>query len=305
MTHLSPKQAAQALGVSESSVKRWCDLGAVPVVRTAGGHRRIPLESLEKWLALGGGAEPVAQGALVPDALVPGALAPGALPSGVSGGGEEPPVETFETLADRVLTFRNALQLGQEARCRRLLQGLIDTGYTRTVAADALITKAMHQFGDLWEQGELAVYQERRAVGICLGLLHELRQSIQLSSDAPLAMGGAPRGDVYQLASQLVELALCERGWRATSLGCNLPIASIAQAYRDYRPRLLWMSLSVVEDEEGLVREFNELAELVSPETTLLIGGRAASDSLRPRLRYTAHCDCLEQMGILAAALHH
>ena len=41
MEELSPKRMAEAIGVSESSVKRWADEGAIAVTRTPGGHRRI------------------------------------------------------------------------------------------------------------------------------------------------------------------------------------------------------------------------------------------------------------------------
>ena len=34
---VSPKQVAHAMGVSESSLKRWCDQGLIPTVRTAAG----------------------------------------------------------------------------------------------------------------------------------------------------------------------------------------------------------------------------------------------------------------------------
>ena len=39
--YLSPKTLADALGTSESSVRRWCDAGKMAAIRTAGGHRRI------------------------------------------------------------------------------------------------------------------------------------------------------------------------------------------------------------------------------------------------------------------------
>lgn len=47
---LSPRQVAVALGVSESSLKRWCDRGMLPTRRTAGGHRRVPLDGVLTFL---------------------------------------------------------------------------------------------------------------------------------------------------------------------------------------------------------------------------------------------------------------
>jgi len=43
---ISPKQVALALGVSEASLKRWCDKGLIPAIRTAGGHRRLPINGV-------------------------------------------------------------------------------------------------------------------------------------------------------------------------------------------------------------------------------------------------------------------
>src|SRR3954465_11808076 len=40
---LTPKELADAIGASESSLRRWVDNGDIRISRTAGGHRRIPL----------------------------------------------------------------------------------------------------------------------------------------------------------------------------------------------------------------------------------------------------------------------
>ena len=51
MPHLlSPKQVAHAIGASESSLKRWCDQGLLTTVKTAGGHRRIPVQEVLRFV---------------------------------------------------------------------------------------------------------------------------------------------------------------------------------------------------------------------------------------------------------------
>jgi MerR family transcriptional regulator, light-induced transcriptional regulator len=52
--HLTPKQVARAIGVSEASLKRWCDKGLIHSVRTAGGHRRLPLADVMSFLRKSG-----------------------------------------------------------------------------------------------------------------------------------------------------------------------------------------------------------------------------------------------------------
>ncbi len=42
----TPKQAALALGVSESSVKRWVDSGRLSAGKTCGGHRKLALSAV-------------------------------------------------------------------------------------------------------------------------------------------------------------------------------------------------------------------------------------------------------------------
>jgi MerR family transcriptional regulator, light-induced transcriptional regulator len=301
LTHYSPKQVAERLGVSESSVKRWLDQGAVPILRTAGGHRRVSQESVERLLeqlkAMSGFPRISSLG---DDGL------PGSDPKTADGIGDE--LMVGASLHDRPVAevadaFRIALMDGRETVCRDLIDELIRRGLSPSTAADLLITPAMHGFGHQWQKGELAIYQERRACGIAAELIADLRRQLPVSADGPLAIGGAPEGDMYQLPTALVELALCENGWRAKSLGCNLPMSEFREAVREYQPKVVWVSLSCLADEEKFVREFNETADALPKQTALLIGGRAATDTLRPRLRYTGHCDSLRNLIDLAQTL--
>jgi excisionase family DNA binding protein len=48
---LNVSDAAELLGVSAASLRKWSDQGLVPVYRTPGGQRRYSLADLEDFLA--------------------------------------------------------------------------------------------------------------------------------------------------------------------------------------------------------------------------------------------------------------
>jgi excisionase family DNA binding protein len=47
---LSTSQAAQALGVSLGTIRRWSDMGYLESYRTPGGQRRFSREQIEKFV---------------------------------------------------------------------------------------------------------------------------------------------------------------------------------------------------------------------------------------------------------------
>lgn len=49
-TLLTPRQAAEKLGMSYPALKHWILAGRIQTVKTPGGHHRIPLDALDKFL---------------------------------------------------------------------------------------------------------------------------------------------------------------------------------------------------------------------------------------------------------------
>ena len=47
---LSTSQAAQALGVSLGTIRRWSDMGYLQSYRTPGGRRRFSQEQIDKFV---------------------------------------------------------------------------------------------------------------------------------------------------------------------------------------------------------------------------------------------------------------
>jgi excisionase family DNA binding protein len=57
-------QAAKYLGVAQSTIRKWSDIGRVPAFYTPGGHRRFRRSDLDAFLARSGPGKP-ARGPLV------------------------------------------------------------------------------------------------------------------------------------------------------------------------------------------------------------------------------------------------
>ncbi len=49
-TLLTPRQAAEKLGMSYPALKHWILAGRIKTVKTPGGHHRIPVEALDEFL---------------------------------------------------------------------------------------------------------------------------------------------------------------------------------------------------------------------------------------------------------------
>lgn len=281
---LTTRQVASELRVSESSVKRWCDMGLIPMQRTAGGHRRIGRASLNQFVSthyrtLTGGTK-ADSNRMVLDA-----------------------VDVYQTFTKDEIArqFQQALLAGDESTCKELVERWCQNYQGLAQLGDLLIAGAMETIGKLWECGRAEVYEERRSCEICSHLLSDLKLRVaDVTHHAPRAIGGTIAGDHYTLANSLVELVLREAGWNATSLGGNLPFDTLLAAVRRERPKLLWLSISHVPDSDAFVAEYNQFYSQLPTSLAVAVGGRALTDNLRPRIGFTAHCDNLEQLAALA-----
>ncbi|MBX7168452.1 MAG: B12-binding domain-containing protein [Pirellulales bacterium] len=280
---LTPKQVAQAIGVSESSLKRWCDKGLLPTTRTAGGHRRIPMADVVQFLRTA--KEPLVR----PELL--------GLPSQTGQG--------KLVISRAVEQFQAALLAGDEDQARRIVFDLYLGESLAYEICDSVIAPAFRAIGDGWEHGQLHVYEERRACEICQRVLYELRGMLpRVAEDAPRAIGGTLEGDTYRLPTAVVEIALREAGWQAESYGVELPLETIAAAIEKVRPKLVWISVSGVVSDQDFVARYRRLFQCARLHgAAVVIGGRELTPQLRNQIEYAAYCDNLRHLVAFVEAL--
>lgn len=276
---VSPKELALAIGVSESSLKRWVDSGVIDASRTAGGHRRIKVTEAIRFIRETG--TPV----LRPEVLGLPELVE--IPTGPRRGSE----------GARLLDL---LKAGRGAEARGLLVSLYLGGAGVAQIIDGLVQEAMAALGELWRHDEEGIYIEHRATDLCLGALTQLRSLVDGASTAgPVALGGAPGGDPYVLPSMCVATVLASEGFRAINLGPDTPFRTLLGAMEANTAALVWISATAVQPAESAASKLAALAERVrSVGAELVVGGRAR-ESLRPPSGVRV-CATMEELASVA-----
>lgn len=249
---LTPRDLALAIGVSESSLRRWVDSGRIRTYRTAGGHRRIPVDEGLRFIRESGST------VVRPELL------------GLAADAKKTPADDLY----------DALERGDADRAAGIVLSRYTAGESLAALCDGPIREAMHRIGELWTHGPRGILQEHWATKICGEILQQLRQlQPTADSDAPLSLGGAAEDDPYTLPSQMVSLVLGGLGFRTIDYGARTPADLLADAAKEQGASLVWLSLSVDLPKEQLRQQLHRLArQLRDTNTLLVLGGRHSSD---------------------------
>lgn len=252
---VSPKELAQAIGASESSLKRWADKGHLRFARTAGGHRRIPVSEAVRFVR--------ARGLTVVSPEVFG-----------FGGVQSVPVQEAGQPAEGLLT--NFLMSGQLAEAYSLISSLFLGGSSVAEIADGPIRHAMAEIGELWHHSREGILIEHRATEACSYAVNMIRSVLEVAADAPKAIGCSVQGDPYSLSTLLASVVTCECGFESTNLGVNLPIEVLKDEVDRSSPSLVWISINIPEVAEPVKDGILLVAEKISSYGGILaIGGHS------------------------------
>lgn len=280
---VSPKQAARAMGVSESSLKRWCDQGLMKISRTAGGHRQLPVAEVLRF------AREHEYVLASPEILGLPAVSP----------------HSALALNRAVRLLTEALLSGEESLARQIISDLYLARHRLSVILDEVVAAAFHEIGQRWECRQADVYQERRGCEIARRILVDLRRLQTLPNPKWTAIGGTLEEDQYALPTLMAELVLRENGWQATSLGSGIPVPSLIQAVSELQPKLVWLSVSFIMNPRTFLDGFAEISQACSENrVALVVGGRALTQQLREKMTYSTFCDTMQHLEAFAQTLH-
>ncbi|MBS1121135.1 MAG: hypothetical protein H6Q90_3363 [Deltaproteobacteria bacterium] len=276
MRLLSPRELADALGVSESSLKRWVDAGKIVAARTEGGHRRITLPEAVRFIRETGA--PLAR----PELL----------------GMPEIAISQASPTAD---SLHEALLDGDPISARGWLLARYLGGTSVAELCDGPIRDAMSRIGELWHHHGAGVFVEHRATDTCLQALAHLRNTFEPPAGAPIALGATPEDDPYILPSFMAATIVAAAGMRAINLGPDTPVSALQHAFTRHEPRLVWISASAPLP-PARARELERWLASLPPVTTAIIGGRQR-DSIASRHPGVRSAETMGELATLATQL--
>lgn len=251
---VTPRQLAEAIGVSESSLKRWSDAGKIEVSRTEGGHRRIAIGEAVRFIR-----DTRAQ-VVRPELL--------GLPRRAA---------AAEALTELLI------QGDARAVISHVAAQFLD-GVPVAALCDGPLRAALTRIGELWRESVEGVMIEHRATAVCVDALATLRTMLpDPEAGAYAAVGGAPTGDPYLVPSMMCATALHDIGMRAVNIGPESPLDVLARAARDERAALAWVSVTSAVD-PGTAAVLEHFCDDMAKQGTLVVlGGRQREALQVPR----------------------
>jgi methanogenic corrinoid protein MtbC1 len=253
--HLSPKALADAIGVGESSIKRWADSGKIKLTRTSGGHRRILVKEAIRFIREAG--LEVIQHAHLGLIMPRKELSP------------ELPIE---------LLLQEALVQGEQEKINQLVEAIHLKGWSLGEICDGPFAAALARIGRMWlDDSERGILIEHRCTALAISAIERLRSMNETTdTSAPIALGGALSGDQSQLPSLMAAATLEAQGFQAINLGANTPISTFMAGVEMHSPALIWISVNHLESAREAKRAIQDLVYSVRTKgTRVVIGGRS------------------------------
>lgn len=177
-----------------------------------------------------------------------------------------------------IQTAEQFIQAAQEYSDTRL-ERLLDRAYSKLgqhSMIDNLIPLIMHKLGDAWEHGLLRIGQEHLATFRVEAFLIKVLNSLELPESAPYAVAASFKDQQHTIGVLSISIISRSVGWQTIYMGGNAPVEEISGAVEALRAKVLLLSFNYPYSEHTLHAELAELKRTLSPDVTIIAGGRPA-----------------------------
>lgn len=253
-------EAAKVLNVNVSTIKRWTQEGKLECVKTPGGHRKFTMQHLAGFLEKN--KTKISKANLFPveneyDLQISSHVLK----------------RDYEFLVNYV--GEQALQCNR-GNIQRVLNGLYMGQIPLYEIYDKLVTPVMHRVGDLWQIKKISVTEEHFSTQTIRDCLIRLQGSLQLpATKSGNAFCLIMSSELHDVALKMVDHILELRGFRIYFSGQMTPSMKIETIFKNYKPDHVYISSTIVEDENLTQAEFDKICYISAANNAkVFVGGR-------------------------------
>jgi methanogenic corrinoid protein MtbC1 len=265
-TVLSTAAVARLFDVTETTVKRWADDGALKCQKTPGGHRKFLIRYVAEF-ATAHNLEPL------------GALT---LPEGDA---HASAIDTAILLRDfTVLTnaFVEKALFPGESDLFRYLSYLYQHHFHLWEICDLVLRPGMCEIGVRWQRGEIGVSHEHRASSEVLSALAKLQTQVYIRpATGRSAICACLDQESHEIGLRCIaNIFECE-GWTVRYLGARTPAGALVDAIGELPPTVVCLSVSAAGDRGTLRSDLKRVTAAAHAQAArVVVGGEGASDEL-------------------------
>jgi excisionase family DNA binding protein len=256
---LNSEEAASVLGVNVSSIKRWTDEGKLECIRTVGGHRKFQMDHLASFI------EQNKKKAAKVSVFNIESSKDLELNYYVLKG-------NFDYLKSFV--YKQALKSDRDS-IQQVLTGLYLGQYPLYQIYDQLLVPVLHELGNRWMQGKLAIIEEHIASQIIRDAVVRLQGIIRV----PKKKIGSViclnlSNELHDIGLKMVQNILELKGYKTYYSGQKTPLFDFEQLLSKIKPDRLYISSTYVENPQEDQKEVDNVYKLCQENgIDIFIGG--------------------------------
>ena len=276
-TLATTRQAAEILGVHESSIKRWNTSDQLQAQQTQGGHRRFAIEEILSF---------------------------------AKRNKLDAPLLSFDSYAERVWialeevkkksNYKRLINLvyewildDQSTHTSRLIIHLTQQSYPIDRIIDVLIAPVLHKLGEEYLKNNLTIGDEHRATHTMRDMLIFIKEYarnnglFRVTRNSKVAIVGCGREEEHEIGAIMARLVLEYHGWRVIYLGLDVPTEEFAHQQIQYCADLVCISLMPPRGERDVQHILNLLDQMYTRKYPyrLAFGGGAVANLQGSKLR--------------------
>jgi excisionase family DNA binding protein len=288
---LSTQEVAALMSVTDTTVKRWADSGALPCSKTPGGHRKFLTKDVLHF------------------AESHGSTIPGALPAPMSAGQRsqlEFAVITRNYSKIAEVFFQESMQGDREGLLELLLY-VYRHRITFDAIVDEIIRPALMKIGELWKEGKLEVNQEHRASQAITEAMVRLAPELHRKpSNGLSAVCACLEGEYHEFGLRSLSYTLEADGWKVHYIGVNTPADTLSTFITAMKPELICVSCTIVTKRSKVIDQLDIIGKAARTYgAKILLGGYNAEELDRKDISidFIAH-SVYEALNFVKDAFH-